>query len=70
MASIIDAFDREIIAWCAIGRIGICGYDVRDMMLTAVETRFATSGAPHRIEHLSDNGSPVPLRTHGTSPRH
>lgn len=30
---------------------------VSDMMLEAVEKRFAAARAPHAIEHLSDNGS-------------
>ena len=41
MAFIIDAFDREIIAWTAVCGAGISGSDVRDMMLEAVEKRFA-----------------------------
>ena len=55
---IIDAFDREIIAFIAASGAGISGSDVWDMMLQAVEKRFGTMRAPHRIEHLSDNGSP------------
>lgn len=58
MAFIIDAFDREIIAWTAVSGAGISGSDVRDMMLEAVEKRFGSMRAPHPIEHLSDNGSP------------
>ena len=58
LAFIIDAFDREIIAWTAVSGAGISGSDVRDMMLEAVERRFAAIRAPHAIEHLSDNGSP------------
>lgn len=58
MALIIDAFDREIIAWTAVCGTGISGSDVRDMMLEAVEKRFSSMRAPHPIEHLSDNGSP------------
>ena len=58
LAFIIDAFDREIIAWTAVSGAGISGSDVRDMMLEAVEKRFADTCAPHPIEHLSDNGSP------------
>ena len=58
IAFIIDAFGREIIAWTAVCGTGISGSDVRDMMLEAVEKRFASMRAPHRIEHLSDNGSP------------
>ena len=58
LAFIIDAFDREIIAWTAVSGAGISGSDVRDMMLEAVEKRFADIRAPHPVEHLSDNGSP------------
>jgi transposase InsO family protein len=66
MAFIIDAFDREIIAWTALCGAGISGSDVRDMMLEAVERRFGSMQAPHPVEHLSDcpkgtlrvNGSP------------
>ena len=58
MAFIIDAFDREIVAWTAASGAGISGSDVRDMMLDAVEKRFGTVRAPRSIEHLSDNGSP------------
>jgi putative transposase len=58
MAFILDAFDREILAWTAVCGAGISGSDVRDLMLEAVEKRFAAVRAPHPIEHLSDNGSP------------
>lgn len=58
MAFIIDAFDREIVAWTALSGAGISGSEVRDMMLEAVERRFDGVRAPHPIEHLSDNGSP------------
>ena len=58
MAFIIDAFDREIIAWTAVSGAGINGSDIRDMMLDAVEKRFGFLRAPHPVEHLSDNGSP------------
>jgi putative transposase len=58
MAFIIDAFDREIVAWTAVSGAGISGSDVRDMMLEAVENRFSATRAPNPIEHLSDNGSP------------
>ncbi|SDB58857.1 Transposase InsO and inactivated derivatives [Bauldia litoralis] len=58
MACIIDAFDREIIAWTAVCGAGISGSDIRDMMLEAVEKRFGAVRAPHPVEHLSDNGSP------------
>ncbi|WP_261339098.1 IS3 family transposase [Rhizobium leguminosarum] len=57
LAFIIDAFDREIISWAAVANAGISGSDIRDMMLEAVENRFGTTGTPHAIEHLSDNGS-------------
>ena len=57
-AFIIDAHDREIIAWCAVANGGISGSDVRDMMLAAAEARFGGHRAPHSVEMLSDNGSP------------
>ena len=57
-AFIIDAHDREVIAWCAVANAGISGSDIRDMMLEAVETRFGTYRAPQLVEMLSDNGSP------------
>nr|CAD6437961.1 IS426 transposase [Rhizobium sp. Q54] len=62
LAFIIDAFDREIIAWTAVANAGISGSDVRDMMLEAVEKRFVATRAPHAIEHLSDNGSAYTAR--------
>src|SRR4051812_34603027 len=57
LAFIIDAHDREIIAWHAVANAGISGSMVRDMMLEAVESRFAAIQAPHALEWLSDNGS-------------
>jgi transposase InsO family protein len=55
-AFIIDAHDREIIAWRRCKRRHQ-GSDVRDMMLAAVEARFAGRRAPHQVEMLSDDGS-------------
>lgn len=57
-AFIIDAHDREIIAWCAVVNAGISGSDIRDIMLEAVERRFGTYRAPSVVEMLTDNGSP------------
>lgn len=62
LAFIIDAFDREIIAFVAMTGCGISGSDVRDMMLEAVERRFGTTRAPTPVEHLSDNSSPYIAR--------
>jgi len=62
VAFVIDAHDREIIAWRAVAGAGISGSDVRDMMLEAVETRFGTLRAAHPVEWLSDNGSPYTAR--------
>ncbi len=56
-AFIIDAHDREIIAWRAVSNAGISGSDVRDIMLEAVETRFGVVRATTPVEMLSDNGS-------------
>jgi len=57
-AFIIDAHDREIIAWRTVVNAGISGSDIRDIMLEAVERRFGDHRAPSIIEMLSDNGSP------------
>ena len=57
LAFIIDAHDREIIAWHAVANVGISGSMVRDMMLEAVETRFSAIQAPQALEWLTDNGS-------------
>lgn len=57
IAFIIDAHDREIIAWRAIVNCGISGSDFRDMMLEAVEKRCGALRAPETIEMLTDNGS-------------
>ncbi len=56
-AFIIDAHDREVMAWRGVVGAGISGADVRDMMLEAVEKRFTSLRAPAPIEMLSDNGS-------------
>src|SRR5262245_45618028 len=55
---LIDAHDREVLAWHAVAGAGVSGSMVRDLMLQAVELRFATIQAPHAVEWLSDNGSP------------
>ena len=39
-------FRREVIAWRAVSGSGISGGMVRDLMLEAVETRFAALRAP------------------------
>lgn len=57
LAFIVDAHDREIIAWHAVAGAGISGSMVRDMMLEAVERRFAALQAPCALEWLTDNGS-------------
>jgi putative transposase len=61
-AFVIDAHDREIIAWKAVANAGISGSDVRDMMLEAVEKRFSAIRAPEPVEWLTDNGSPYTAR--------
>lgn len=54
---VLDACDREIIAWSAVAQAGISGAMVRDLMVAAVERRFGTTKTPHSVEWLSDNGS-------------
>ncbi len=61
-AFIIDAHDREAIAWRVVANAGISGSDVRDMMLEAVEKRFGAYRAPEPVEMLTDNGSPYTAR--------
>jgi transposase InsO family protein len=56
-AFVLDAHDREVIAWRATTGAGISGSDIRDMMLEAVEARYGGVRAPHPVEWLSDNGS-------------
>ena len=65
--SLIDAHDREVIAWRAVAGGGISGSVVRDMMLEAVEARFGDSRTPAPIERLSDNGSPYTARRRAAS---
>lgn len=62
-AFVIDAHDREIVAWRAVSGAGISGSHVRDMMLEAVEKRFGAIRAPAPIEWLADNGSPYTARS-------
>lgn len=57
MVFVIDACDREIIAWSAVANAGISGEMACDLMIAAVERRFQALKAPHRLEWLSDNGS-------------
>jgi transposase InsO family protein len=59
---VIDAHDREVLAWHAVAGAGVSGSMVRDLMLEAVEQRFGTIQAPHAVEWLSDNGSPFTAR--------
>ena len=54
---VIDACDREIIAWSAVAHAGVSGEMVRDLMVEAVERRFKATKTPHPLEWLSDNGS-------------
>ncbi len=59
---LIDAHDREVIAWRAVANAGISGADVQDMMLEAVEARFGGIRATQPVEVLSDNGSAYTAR--------
>lgn len=61
-AFVIDAHDREVIAWRAVANAGISGADVQDMMLEAVEARFDGPRALNPVEVLSDNGSAYTAR--------
>jgi putative transposase len=57
VAFALDCCDREAIAHIATTE-GIKGEDVRDLIITAVESRFGqVNRLPETIEWLSDNGS-------------
>jgi putative transposase len=56
---VIDACDREIIAWSAVANAGVSGEMVRDMMVAA-----ASAAQRHRIEWSGSPTTGVP-----TSPR-
>lgn len=69
---VLDAFDREIIAWSAVAQSGISGEMVRDLMITAVERRFGTTKVQQPVEWLQDNSSAYigqGHRRHGPCPR-
>ena len=51
---VLDACDREIIAWSAVANAGISGEMVCDLMVAAVERRFKGTTTPHPVEWLSD----------------
>lgn len=57
VAFVMDACDREIIAWEAAHLSGLNHTMVCDMMVKAVETRFHGYKTPHPVEWLSDNGA-------------
>lgn len=63
---VLDACDREIIAWSAVAQAGISGEMVRDIMVTAVDRCFGTTRVPHAVEWLSDNGSAYIAETQPT----
>ncbi len=49
LAFVIDAFNREIIAWTALANAGISGSDVHDMMLEVSATARQCSCCCRRI---------------------
>jgi putative transposase len=61
VAFALDCCDREAISWLATTG-GISGDMVRDLMVEAVETRFAGTAPKQPIEWLTDNGSPYIAR--------
>ena len=56
-ADVIDACNREIIAWSAIAHAGISGELVRDQMIKVVERRFASTKTSHPVKWLLESGS-------------
>lgn len=69
LAFIIDAFDREIIAWAAVANAGISGSDVRDMMLEAVRNASAQPGRHTPSSTFPTTARPTPQGTRDCSPR-
>jgi len=54
---VIDAYDREVMAYEAhLGR-GVTSRTVQDLLVRSVEARFGDIKAPHAVEFLTDNGS-------------
>ena len=56
VAFVLDTCDREAIRHVGT-TAGISGEMIRDLMVEAVEARFATAATPHPVEWLTDNGS-------------
>jgi transposase InsO family protein len=58
VAFALDCCDRELVSFVAQPH-ALCGEDIRDMMVQAVESRFGagTRQLPEQIQWLSDNGS-------------
>jgi putative transposase len=61
VAFALDCCDREAMSWVATTG-GITGNLVRDLMVEAVEARFAGALPDRPIEWLTDNGSPYIAR--------
>ena len=59
VAFAMDCCDREIMSWVAT-REGVTGEMIRDLMATAVESRFGAQAqrVPNPLQWLSDNGPP------------
>ncbi|MBP0615763.1 DDE-type integrase/transposase/recombinase [Jiella mangrovi] len=54
---VLDACDRETIAWLAVANAGTSGEMVRDLMVASVERRFGGTKTPYPVDWLSDNGN-------------
>jgi hypothetical protein len=61
-AFLIDAHDREIIAWRAVANAGISGSDVRDMQLETVEKRFDIYRRHRSSRSCRTMAAPTPRR--------
>src|SRR6478609_4729111 len=64
---VLDACDREIIAWSAVANAGISGEMVRDPMIAAVERRFKRTCTPHPVDCCPTTEVPTSPRTLPTS---
>lgn len=54
---VLDACNRQIIAWLTITNAGISGEMVRGLMVAAVKRRFGATKTSHPVEWISDNRS-------------
>ena len=68
-AFVLDAHDREVIAWRATADAGISGSDIRDMMLEAIETAWGIFWRRIRWSGFRTTARSTPPARPASSPR-